>query len=108
MEKNKRVIYKAKGFVYGNYWGGGKGAYKSEELEGSSIKEVDTQVKEGIKDGSLDSGMGYESLAGAIMKITKMTTVIIDGKPYVNKEYETKVYGNLTDEEEDFLYEIGI
>ena len=47
--------------------------------------------------------MGYESLIGAIMDITTITTVTIDGKDYINEETETEDFGNLNQEQSEFL-----
>ena len=96
--------YKSTGLVYGNYWGGGQGAYAARRLEADTKEELLKQAEKGL-DGSLDDGMGYESLIGAILNITKFTTVEIDRKEFVNKEYETEFVGELTEEQIDFLIE---
>ena len=101
MEKVKWI---STGLVYGNYWGGGKGAYAATKLKANTKEELLKQANEGL-DGSLDSGMGYESLIGAILDITKITIIDIDGREFVNKEYETEFVGDLTEEDEDFLLE---
>lgn len=99
-----RIKYESTGLVYGNYWGGGQGAYKARSLSSDSKEELLKQAEEGLN-GSLDGGMGYESLIGAILNITKTTTINIDGKEFVNKEYETEFIGDLTEEQIDFLIE---
>lgn len=101
MEKCK-IKYKSTGLVYGNHWGGGQGAFSARRLEANTKEELLKQAEEGL-DGSLDDGMGYESLIGAMLNITKFTTVEIDGKEFVNKEYETEFVGELTEEQIDFL-----
>ena len=101
MEKYK-IRYESTGLVYGNYWGGGQGAYAARRLKAATKEELLKQAKEGL-DGSLDDGMGYESLIGTILHITKITTTDIDGKEFVNKEYETEFIGELTEEQIDFL-----
>jgi hypothetical protein len=98
------IKYKSTGVVFGNYWRGGKGAYPAREIKADSREELLEQAKKGL-DGSLDSGMGYESLIGALIEICKITTIAIDGKHFTNKEYETEFIGDLTEEEEDFLLE---
>ena len=60
-----------------------------------------------LDDGFLDAGMGYEFLIGALLNITKITTIEIEGKDFVNKEYETEFIETLTEEEEDFLEEVN-
>lgn len=98
------VKFTATGFVYGNYWGGGKGSYPSRKLEANTREDLLKEANEGLN-GSLDSGMGYESLIGAILHVTKITTIDIDTRLFINKETETEFIGDLTDEEQDFLYD---
>lgn len=97
------VKYKASGIVLGNYWGGGKGGYKAERVFADTKEELIDKINEGIKDGSLDSGMGYESLIGAIMDITTITTIIYQGKKFKNEETDIEVFGSMTSEETQFL-----
>ena len=100
--------YKIAGFVYGNYWGGGKGAYKSESYEGDNLDKLMIEIKDALEDGSLDGGMGYESLIGAILDIETIETIKYKGKKYHNSEYNIEFIGNLTEEEEMFLVDILI
>lgn len=102
--KEYKIKYESTGLVYGNYWGGGQGAFSARRLEAGTKEELLKQAEEGL-DGSLDGGMGYESLIGAMLNITKFTTVEIDGREFVNKEHETEFIGDLTDEQIDFLIE---
>ncbi len=104
METTK--YYKISGFVYGNYWGGGKGAFKSESYKGENLDKLMIEIKEDLEDGSLDGGMGYESLIGAILDIETIETIKCKGKEYHNSEYEIEFIGDLTSEEEDFLRDI--
>jgi len=106
MKTKEKIKYIAKGYVYGNCWGGGRGAYSSEVLEGNTREEIEAQIMEGIKTGSLDSGMGYESLIGAIMGITKNITIEVGGEEYTRTENEYNFYGDLTEEDIEFLEEV--
>lgn len=104
---NKHITYTMDGYVYGNLWGGGQGAYPSVVLRGSNIKQMLAQARKDLN--QLDSGMGYESILGALLYITKITEVELGGKLYTNTEYlEPKVVGNLTQEQIDFIHEIGM
>ena len=96
------IKWKSTGFVFGNYWGGGKGAYSARKLSADTKEELLKQANEGL-DGSLDGGMGYESLIGALLDITKITTITVDDKPFVNTESDIEFIGELTEEDEDFL-----
>jgi len=99
------VKFTSTGLVHGNYWGGGKGSYKAEKLSADTKEELIEKATKMIEDGSLDGGMGYESLIGALLNITKTTTIIHNGKPFTNEETECEFIGELTDEERDFLLE---
>lgn len=103
----KRVSYKSTGYVLGNYWGGGTGAYPSKVLTADSKEELLEKAKKSLSDGSLDSGMGYESLIGAVLNIVQTTTVEIDGKDFHNEETHVEIIGELSDDEEEFLLELA-
>ena len=100
MEQTEK--WKSEGIVFGNYWGGGRGSYAARKLYSDTKEELIEQANAGL-DGSLDAGMGYESLIGALLNITKVTTVVIDDKYFVNKESELEFIGELTEEDQDFL-----
>lgn len=97
------VKFKASGFVYGYYWGGGEGAYKAEDVEALTLEELEDRINDGIKKGWLDSGMGYESLIGAVMYVTRIETRIFKGREWHNEEENTGFYGNLTECQIEFL-----
>ncbi len=102
----KQTTFTARGAVLGRYWGGGQGVYESRTITGSSEEEVLKLAEQGVKDGSLDNGMGFECLIGAALTITKTTHIDVDGQPFVNKEYEDFVVGELDEEQLDYLLEI--
>ena len=96
------VRYKASGYVLGKLWRGGMGGvagYPADDVRADSLSELEQQIKDGIADGSLDSGMGFESLIGAVMTIDAIDERKIDGKLFVAHEYSESVYGDLTDEQ---------
>jgi len=96
--------YSATGVVYGNCWGGGKCRYAATELSGfSSLRALKTEAKEMLKTGALDSGMGYESLIGALLYIRKETTITFKKKVFYNVEIFPWFVGKLSVEEGDFL-----
>ena len=99
-----KTTFTATGVVLGNYWGGGKGAYAARTLSANSEEELIKLAEQGIKDGSLDSGMGYQSLVGAALTITKTTRVEIDGKPFFNREHNDVLIGELDESDADFLW----
>ena len=97
------VKYIAKGLVYGLLWGGGEGTYRARTIVSSSMSDLTEKIMKGIDDGSLDSGMGYQRLIGAIMNITTETTIVIGGEDYVNKSYTTEFFGDLSENQQEFL-----
>lgn len=97
------VKYIAKGLVYGLFWGGGEGTYPARTIVSSSMSDLTEKIMKGIDNGSLDSGMGYQRLIGAIMDITTETTIVIGGEDYVNKSYTTEFFGDLSENQQEFL-----
>jgi len=67
--------FEAEGLVLGNLWGGGKGAYPTIKV----------------------------SAPGAMMIITTISRVEVDGKPFINREFETQPFGELDEMDEEFL-----
>lgn len=98
--------YSSKGFVWGNCWDGSQGGYRAEILTNFNSKEELLKIaNEMLNDGSLDNGMGYESLTGALLEITETDTREIDGKDFTHEETEFIVIGELNSENEAFLTE---
>ena len=105
----EKTTYKAQGYVLGNYWGGGSGAYPTIQFEADSISELNNKIDEALKDGSIDSGMGYESLIGAMMDIEIIETITVNDKEYTRSEFDYGVaYGKLNEKEIDFLVECNM
>jgi hypothetical protein len=100
--------YESKGFILGNCWGGGRASYPAEQISAKSLKELMEKAKIMLKDGSLDSGMGFESLDCALLNITEIETKVIDGKEFTREEFFDEVIGNYSEEDIDFLYECSM
>jgi hypothetical protein len=96
--------YQLSGVVWGNCWGGGKVGYKSEIIEGKNKKQLIAKANKMLKDGSLDSGMGYESLTGAYLTLTTTTETELKGKSFINTEEDEVIIGELSDKELDVSY----
>lgn len=103
----KTVTYIAGGVVLGNLFGGGTGAYKTKTIRGNSEEEILEKAKVALENGSLDGGMGFESLIGGFLDITCETSIEIDGKEFVNQEISSAWIGTLSDEQMDFLLDIA-
>lgn len=98
--------FKARGHVYGEYWGGGKGVYAAKILTGTSMEEIIKAAKEGVDKNSLDDGMGFKEILGALLEVTKTKSIEIDGEVYYNTSTELIVVGDLTKERIEFLHKI--
>lgn len=98
--------YVASGLVYGRYWSGGEGSYKAKNLENNSKRKLLEEAKEKVKSGALDSGMGYETVLGAILELTTIATIMIGGKEFTHKDSEIVFVGELTETQQDFLIEV--
>jgi len=92
------IRYEAIGEVYGKAWGGSYGLYPAEKVEAESLEELRKEIENGIKEGWLDSGFGFEYLKGAIMEIITIETRIIDGKEFVHKDFSIEVFGEVPEE----------
>lgn len=99
-----QIKFKSTGIVLGNLWGGGEAMYTAKPLQADTEKELIDKAKTMLNDGSLDAGMGFESLTGARLNIIKISTIVQGGKEFINEETYPIVIGeNLTEEEKDFL-----
>lgn len=94
--ERKKVSYKATGIVTGYLWGNDthKYSYPARELFGETFEDIISQIKMCLKDKSLDSGMGFQSLEEAQMQIHTFTTLTIEGKKYINKSTEYLYFEN--------------
>lgn len=99
--------WKSTGIVYGAYWGGGEGSYPARKYSSDISKEdLIEQNQKTLDDGSLDSGMGYQDLIGALIVIETISTTIIEGKISSNSRFEDIFIGKLTERQQDFLSEL--
>ena len=95
----------ARGLVYGKNWGGGFGAYASREIREKTKAGLLVRAKADLKSGALDSGMGFEFLAGALLDIEEIETIKIKGKEFKRSEFKSIFIGDLTEKEQNFLLE---
>lgn len=97
------ITYKATGIVVGNCWGGGICGYAATEIRATNRASLVQQIENGIADGSLDSGMGFESLIGAVMYIETIDSREIDGKTFIAVDSEDEFFGDLAPEQKEIL-----
>jgi len=92
------------GIVYGNCWGGGQCGFKTCKIEGNTLKEVKAEAKRMFENGSLDSGMGFESLNGAVLEAKIETIKMINGEEYINTKYQVFTVGKTTEFQREQMY----
>jgi hypothetical protein len=92
------------GIVYGNCWGGGQSGFKARKIEGDTLKEVKDEAKRMLEDGSLDSGMGFESLNGAVLEAKIKTIKMINGEEYINTKHLIFTIGKTTKFQREQIY----
>jgi hypothetical protein len=95
----KRIT--TRGIVYGNCWGGGQCGFKAHKITGGTLKAVKAKARRMFQDGSLDSGMGFESLNGAILEAKHETIKMIKGEEYINTKYHTFSVGKTSSFQRD-------
>lgn len=100
---NKEVSYHSHGKVLGKYWEGGSGSYNTTVFTANSLEELLVLNNNALNDGSLDSGMGYKSLIGAILIITITTKIVFENEDYFNTKEDIEFIGELNDEQTEFL-----
>jgi hypothetical protein len=104
--ENEKKLFVAQGYVLGNLWGGGLGAYPTITISGESEEIVLEQAEKELKTGGLDRGMGFESLTGALLNIERIINIEIDGMPFTNRTTTQKTIGNLDEMDIEFLKDL--
>ncbi len=98
--------YIATGWVWGRTWDGGQIGYPAIRFVSKSYQEVNDKAREGLQDGSLDSGFGFESLVGALLCVVKSETISVDEKEFVRDEVLEPIrLGELDEETTNLLME---
>lgn len=95
--------WEAHGLVLGETWYGRMGWYPSEKVIASTREELDRKIEEGIKEGWLDRGMGFQALHGAVMEITHTRVYYLEGDftPLFQVERDTALYGEEVEKREE-------
>ena len=96
-------VWSAAGLVYGRDWGFNYGAYPSISFQNDSYENLITEANKDLADGSIDSGMGFESIKGVLLEITCTTSIELEENIFVNDAVTTEFIGDLTEEQQEFL-----
>ena len=100
---NKKQRFEGTGFVLGFLYLGDMGGYPSKKIKAETRKELLEKATDMLADKSLDSGMGFDTLKGALLDIKTIETITVNGKDYENENTETVFLGELEPEDIEFL-----
>ena len=86
-------IYRADGNVIGYLWGGGVASYPTglPLFRAGSLEELRASIQAAIESGSIDR-FGFEVLIGAVMLMTTVSTVEVEGKSYQREDSEIEIF----------------
>ena len=98
-------VWNATGLVYGRDWGFNYISYPSISLQNDSYEGLITEANKALANGSIDSGMGFESIMGALLETTCTTSVEIEDYEFKHASIDTEFIGDLTEEQIEFLEE---
>lgn len=100
-----KEIWNATGLVYGRGWGFNYGAYPSISFQNDSYEGLIAEANKALDNESIDSGMGFESIKGALLEITCTTSIEIEDYEFKHTSIDTEFIGDLTEEQQEFLEE---
>lgn len=84
--KEELIKVEATGVVWGTCWDGRECGYAATKIQGETEEEVLNELNKAFAEGWLDSGMGFERLNGALMRVTKTYQIEVNGNFYERKE----------------------
>jgi len=94
----EEITYSATGLVFGITWEGVEGTLPSKEYRGfDTDRKLIVQAELDCVKSALTSTGDFSKQLGAILVITKSTTIQVNGKPFVNTEVSREFIGNLTE-----------
>ena len=100
-----KEVWSATGLVYGIDWGFNYIAYPSISFQNDSYEGLLAEANKALANESIDSGMGFESIIGALLEITCETSIEIEENTFINYTKTTVFIGDLTEEQQEFLEE---
>jgi len=92
-DDDENITYSAKGFVFGMAWEMQYCTYNSKEYAANTIEQLHDRIKEDVISGSIDSGMGFYKVLGAVMDVTTTRTIIVNERTYTNESIITEYHG---------------
>lgn len=99
----EEITYRATGLVLGITWEGVEGTYPMTSHNFENIQDVLITCETKLKLNSLTGTADFQKQLGAILAITKSTTIQVNGKPFINTEVSIEYVGDLTVEQMGLL-----
>ena len=94
------------GVVLGNLWMGGTGAYPIQKISALTRKKALTMAEQRLEMGKLTGTGDFNGNVGAMLYIECITTHVIKGKEFINKETEPVIFiGELDEDEVEHLFD---
>jgi len=84
--------YSAWGICVGNLWGGGQGSFLTRHYHNDDLETMKKEIQKDLRSGTIDSGMGFESMIRATMVIQKVTSI----------KYKEEIFKSFVEVEELF------
>lgn len=90
---NISKTFRAQGHIFGFLWAGGVASCPTSYgvFRAGSLEELRAAIQAAIESGSIDQ-FGFESLIGAVMLITTVSAVEIEGKNYMREDSEIEIF----------------
>ena len=90
---NTTKTFRAEGDVIGYLWGGGVASYPTglPLFRAGSLDELRASIQAAIESGSIDRH-GFESLIGAVMLISTVSAVEVEGKNFMREDSEIEIF----------------
>lgn len=95
---NISKVYRAEGDVIGRLaWCGTLGSYPTGLFRAGSLEELRTAIQTAIENRTIDrystiDRYGFQSLIGAVMLITTVSAVEVEGKSYQREDSEIEIF----------------
>lgn len=90
---NISKTFRAQGYIFGYLWAGGVASYPTSYgvFRAGSLEELRAAIRAAIESGSIDQ-FGFESLIGAVMLISTVSAVEVEGKNFMREDSEIEIF----------------
>ena len=90
---NISKTFRADGDIFGYLWGGGVASYPTGPplFRANSLEELRAAIQAAIENRTIDR-FGFEALIGAVMLMTTVSTVEVEGKNFMREDSEVEIF----------------